>query len=334
MSEDLIVQLREIMLLPTETECIEFKEVKNDYNFDKIGRYFSALSNEANLHGTPAGWLIFGVTDRPPRRIVGSNYRHTHPGLDHLKEEIARHTNHQTTFAAIHELTVDGKRVVMFEIPPAARGIPTTWDGVAYGRIHESLKPLALYEIEEIRNQAPQDDWSAKVCEGATLADLDPEAIVFAREKYKEKHQNLAEEVDEWDDSSFLARARVCRQGKITNAALILLGKSEAVHLLSPAIAHITWVLRDQGEVEIDYAHFGPPLILAVDRVFSKVRNLTVRYIPGETLFPLEVTQYDPWVIREALHNCIAHQDYQQSARITVTERPGSLMFTRHSAGL
>ena len=45
-------------------------------------------------------------------------------------------------------------------------------------------------------------------------------------------------------------------------------------------------------------------------------------------MFPLEVTQYDPWVIREALHNCIAHQDYQQSSRITVTERPGSLMFT------
>jgi ATP-dependent DNA helicase RecG len=161
--------------------------------------------------------------------------------------------------------------VVVFEIPPAARGIPTTWNGVAYGRIHESLGPLALYEIEEIRNQTPQDDWSVNVCEGATLADLDHEAIAFAREKYKEKHQDLAEEVDEWDDSSFLARAHVCRRGKITNAALILLGKGEAVHLLSPAIAHITWVLRDQNEVEIDYAHFGPPLILAVDRVFDKI---------------------------------------------------------------
>ena len=101
-----------------------------------------------------------------------------------------------------------------------------------------------------------------------------------------------------------------------------------AASLLSPAVAHIVWVLRDQDEVEVDYAHFGLPLILAVDRVFRKVRNLTVRHISGETLFPLEVTQYDPWVIREALHNCIAHQDYRQAARITVTERPGSLMFT------
>jgi len=152
---DVGAQLREMMPLPTETEWIEFKEAKNDYGFDKTGKYFSALSNEANLNNEPAGWLIFGVTDRPPRTIVGSNYRLTHPGLGHLKEEIARHTNHQTTFAAVHELTVEGKRVVVFEIPPAARGIPTTWNGVAYGRIHESLDPLALYEIEEIRNTRP-----------------------------------------------------------------------------------------------------------------------------------------------------------------------------------
>ncbi len=316
------------MLLPTETEWIEFKEAKNDYSFDKIGKYFSALSNEANLNGRPAGLLIFGVTDGSPREVVGSNYRLSSPGLDRLKEEIARYTNHQMTFAAVHELTVDGKRVVMFKIPPAARGIPTTWKSVVYGRIHESLGPLGLHEIEEIRRQGPQDDWSTKVCRGATLADLDPEAIAFAREKYKEKHKDLAEEVDDWDEISFLARAKICSEGRITNAAILLLGKNEAAHLLSPAIAHIVWVLRDGDEVEVDYAHFGLPLVLTVDKVFDKVRNLTVRHISGETLFPFEVTQYDPWVIREALHNCIAHQDYRQSARITVTERPGSLMFT------
>ncbi len=324
MSGDLKVQLQEMLRLPAETEWIEFKEARTNFDFDDIGKYFSALSNEANLKGKSAGWLIFGVTDKPPRVIVGSDYRNTPPGLDRLKQKIAQHTNHQMAFVAIHELIVEGKRVVMFEIPPAARGIPTTWNGVAYGRVHESLAPLALYEIEEIRSQAPQDDWSAKVCEGATLADLDPEAIAFAREKYKEKHPDLAGEVDGWDNGTFLTKAKVCVQGRVTNAAIILLGRSEAANLLSPAIAQITWVLRDTDGVEVDYAHFGLP----VDRVFRKVRNLTIRYISGETLFPLEVSQYDPWVIREALHNCIAHQDYQQSARITVTERPGSLTFT------
>lgn len=295
MSGDLVVQLREMMELPAETECIEFKEAKNDYGFDKIGKYISALSNEANLYGKPVGWLIFGVTDKLPRKIVGSNYRLNPPGLDRLKEEIAQHTNHRMTFAAIHVPVVDGKRVVMFEIPPAPRGVPTTWKGLAYGRTHESIDPLALYEIEQIRSQAPPEDWSAKVCEGATLADLDPGAIAFAREKYKEKyrekHQDRAKEVDEWNDLTFLTKAKVCNQGRITNTAVLLLGKSEAAPLLSPAIAHVTWVLRDKDEIEVDYAHFGPPLILAVDRIFSRIRNLTVRHISGETLFPLEATQ-------------------------------------------
>ncbi|NLN72471.1 MAG: transcriptional regulator [Thermoplasmatales archaeon] len=328
MSDEIVALLREMLLLPAETEWIEFKEAKQNYNFEKIGKYFCALSNEANLKDISAGWLVFGVTDRPPREIVGTQYRLTPPGLDRLKEEIALHTNHGMTFSEIHELNVDGKRVILFEIPPATRGIPTTWNENAYGRTHESLGTLSLHEIEKIRAQAPQNDWSAKVCKDASFADLDPEAIASARQKYKEKHQDLADEVDGWDDASFLTRARVCIQGKITNAAVVLLGRSEAAHLISPAIAQITWVLRDADEIEVDYAHFGVPFLLAVDRVFEKIRNLTIRHISDETLFPFETTQYDPWVIREALHNCIAHQDYHRSARITVTERPGSLMFT------
>lgn len=328
MSGNIITQLREMMQLPAETEWIEFKEAKNDYKFNEIGKYFSALSNEANLNGKSAGWLIFGITDKLPRDIVGSNYRLNPPGLDHLKQEIAQHTNHQMTFAVIHEPMVDDNRVVMFEIPPAARGIPTIWRGVAYGRIHDSLGPLSLHEIERIREQVTLPDWSAEITEGATIDDLDPDAIAFARIKYKDKHQNLADEVDGWSDGTFLSKAKVCRNGYITNTAIILLGKSESGHYISPAIAKITWVLRDSAEIEIDYAHFDQPLILAVDKVFEKVRNLTVRYLSDETLFPNEVTQYDPWVIREALHNCIAHQDYRQSARITVTERPDSLLIT------
>jgi ATP-dependent DNA helicase RecG len=74
--------------------------------------------------------------------------------------------------------------------------------------------------------------------------------------------------------------------------------------------------------VEKDYRHFGPPLILAVNQVFGLIRNLTYRYLPNASLFPTEVTQYDPWVIRETLHNSIAHQDYMQAGRINLVEEP------------
>ncbi|NLI98213.1 transcriptional regulator [bacterium] len=328
---ELKAKLSEMMALPEETEWIEFKEAKNDYNFEDLGKYFSALSNEANLKGKPAGWLVFGVTDKPPRQICGTNYRRQQPGLERLKTKIAQNTNHQTTFREIHELNDAEGRVVLFEIPPAPRGIPTEWKGIAYGRIHESLSPLSLQEIEQIRKQGTPEDWSAQICEGATIRDLDPLAIAFAKQEYKEKNMSnpiLATEVDRWDDITFLNKAKVTIEGKITRTAIILLGKNESEHFLSPAVARITWVLKDANGVEKDYQHFGPPLILAVDQVFAKIRNLTYRYMRNETLFPSEIKQYESWVIREALHNAIAHQDYAQGGRINVVEESESLLFT------
>lgn len=333
--EDLKSKLTEMMALPAETEWIEFKEVRNDYHFDELGQYFSALSNEANLMGQPAGWLIFGVTNKPPRQICGTNYRSTKSGLEKLKVQISQHTNHQITFIDIYELKEPGGRVLLFQIPPAPRGIPTTWNGVAYGRISERNSPLSLHEIEQIRSQMTLQDWSAQICEGAAISDLDPQAIGFARLQYKEKNKNnlhLASEVDQWDDMTFLNKAKICINGKITRAAIILLGKSEAEHFIYPAIARITWVLKDANNMEKDYQHFGPPLILAVEQVFSKIRNLTYRYMADNRLFPTETTQYDKWVIRETLHNAIAHQDYTKGGRIIgkiLDERYTRMLMTR-----
>ena len=87
-------------------------------------------------------------------------------------------------------------------------------------------------------------------------------------------------------------------------------------------MAKISWVLKDADNRELDYEHLGPPFLLAGDRLQKRIRNLIVRALPSGTLFPQEITQYDPWVIREALHNCIAHQDYRLHGRIVVVEFP------------
>lgn len=329
MIEDLPAVLQTLMELRTETEWVEFKEAEINFDFELIGRYVSALSNEANLNNKPEGWLIFGVTDKYPRQIVGSKFYDTPPGLDKLKQKISLQTNHGLTFASIHEIrSSEGKRVVMFRIPPATRGVPTEWKGRVYGRVHDSLEPLTLDEIQRIRDQGATLDWSARICEEATIADLDPAAIAFAKQEYKKKNPHLASDVDTWSDGEFLNRAGLCTEGKITNTAILLLGKSTSIHHLSPAIGQITWVLKDVSGVERDYAHFGLPLILAIGKVFEKIRNLTVRHISDETLFPLELSQYDSWVMREILHNCIAHQDYLQGARISIVENDESLLFT------
>jgi len=99
------------------------------------------------------------------------------------------------------------------------------------------------------------------------------------------------------------------------------LGKNESGHFLSPSAAEITWSLKGSDNTDKDYEHFGPPFILNVERLLAKIRNLKYRYLPDETLFPTEINQYDPWVIREALHNCIAHQDYALNGKIYVIEK-------------
>lgn len=321
-------KLKELQSLAAETEVVEFKEAKNDFDFNKLGKYFSALANEANLKEKNEAWLVFGIEDKN-KRIVGSSYRLSRAHLDSLKGEIANKTTNRITLIEIYELLFPGGRVVMFQIPAAPKGIPIAWDGHYYGRDGEELSPLNLEEIERIRKQATRTDWSAGLCSDASIEDLDIEAIQVARENFKIKNPRIASEIDKWDTLTFLNKARIAINGKLTRTAIILLGKPEAEHLLAPAIAQITWVLKDKDNVEKDYQHFFCPFILAIDEVYAKIRNLKYRYLKDGTLFPDEIDQYAPFNIKEALSNCIAHQDYSLAERINVVEREDSqLIFT------
>jgi ATP-dependent DNA helicase RecG len=322
---ELRTKLDELRKLSKETEWIEFKKAENSFHSDKLGEYFSALSNEANLKGKDSAWLIFGIRDTD-RKIVGTNYRAPSNNLDTLKSEIANHTNNRITFVEIHELLLPEGRVIMFQIPPASKGIPTGWKGHYYGREGESINALSVAEFEHIRNQN-KSDWSAQICENATINDLDPNAITKAREEYKKKNASKAQEVDTWDDAVFLNKAKITINGQITTAAIILLGKPESEHFISPSVAQISWILKNEANSTTDYEHFGPPFILNSNSVFARIRNLKCRYLLEGTLFPTEIDKYEPYVIREALHNCIAHADYELNENIVVEEKPEELTF-------
>ena len=319
--------LTDLRNLSAENEIVEFKEAKTGYDFNKLGKYFSALSNEANLKGRPFAWLVFGIENKK-HSIVGSQFRTTRKDLDSLKSEIANKTINRITFIDIYELHEPDGRVVMFQIPAAPKGIPIAFDGHYYGRDSEDLSPLNLEEIERIRAQATTEDWSAAIVQGASLEDLDEEAVLLARKNYKNKFPEKAEEVDSWDDITFLNKARITIKGKITRTAIILLGKEESEHFISPSEVKIRWLLKDANGNDKDYAIFSCPMILAVDKVYAKIRNLKYRYIKDGTLFPDEVNQYEPYSIREALNNCIAHQDYTKHGRINVVEMDDQLIFT------
>lgn len=306
-----------------EDEVVEFKRGKDGLSSNDLGKYVSALANEANLRARDRAWLVFGVENKT-RAVVGTSYKENREHLQADKMQLLNGTG-SFTVRDIHVLGHPEGRVVLFEIPAAPRGIPINWNGHYYGRAGESLVALGQDKLDEIRAQTLATDWTAQVVEGASLDDLDPQALKVARERFAAKHANRfkAEEIAGWSDATFLNRAKLTQNGAITRTALVLLGKPESTWRLNPHPVEITWKL--EGE-ERAYEHFGPPFLLTTSQVFARVRNIQLRMLPENELLAHEVAKYDQKVVLEALHNCIAHQDYARMARIIVTERPDRLI--------
>ncbi|MDU0369549.1 RNA-binding domain-containing protein [Hymenobacter endophyticus] len=326
------VQLQDYLATtyPRENERHEWKEYASlKHNFgghagEDLISYVAAFSN---LEG---GTLIIGIRDQG-HVITGLQDPAGHTA-ENLPERLANKCpNLPTEGLRVEEfITSDsGKRVWVVHIPKHRPRRPVIAHGSKWQRLGDSLIALTAEREEAILREPLQqpEDWSRSICPEASLDDLDPAALMIARNNYKIKHPKLAAEVDEWDNATFLNKAKVCINGQITRAALLLLGREEAVHHLhlSP---RITWILKNERGEELDYRHFNPPFLPAVDDLYLLIRNLRYRYIKDETLFPEEAEMYDRFVVREALHNCIAHQQYQgNTGRISVVEMPDQLVF-------
>ena len=309
-----------------ESEIVEFKEAKGQYSTDKIGAYFSALSNEVNLREKQYGWLILGVSEKGERHPVGTAFKQGDSSLlQKYKYEIAQNVNDGSTFTDIVEVFPEyegtKRRVLMFKIPAATTGIPTSWKNRYYARSGESLVPLQQHKIDEIRMQERRD-WSKQFVEGATTECLDANAIALARENYKKKmnRDHISEEIDQMTNDQFLKKRKLVIEGKVTNAAMVLLGKAEYDYLMdTPPI--LMWRLFDANNEVKDYQILRMPFLVVVDKVFDRIRNLTYRYMADQlSLFPRETEQYDNWLLRELLNNCIAHSNYQLGGRIYIDE--------------
>ena len=317
------------LLADVETEVVEYKEAKQSFDFEKLGRYVSALSNEANLRNAECGWLLFGVTDK--REICGTAYRKEKHrpsiGLRSLKHKITEGLNNGLTFEEIYEFDLDGERVVAFQIPPCEFASPTTWRGIPWSREDSSLKEMPRFKLEAIWGQS-RPDWSKGASFEANLDDLDTDAVKFACERYIDKYAAKQPAITSLSEEEMLRKMGFLVHGHVTNAALVLLGRPESAAFLGGAAPRITWTLySSEGRVEA-YEHFDPPFILQVDRVLEKIRNERYRYFDSQlTLFPTLANKYDPEVIRELLHNAIAHQDYRNSGKINVLEYEDRLVF-------
>ncbi len=320
--------------LPRETEWVEFKVGNADP--ERIGKYVSGLANAACEALQDFGYLVWGIDDIT-HVIVGTDFDPSSKRIGNQPIELWLRTLLAPEIGFVfHEITFSTKRVVIMEIEAAYRQ-PISFRKEPWIRIGSSLTELSKYPHKAARiYQTIGRDWSAEVVEGARLSALDPEALAFARRQFAEKHKNdtFAGEIAGWDDETFLNKAKLATEGRLTKASLLLLGKPESAHWLAPSVARITWNLLDAEGTSIDYQHFEPPLLLAVEHVFGKIRNMTLRTMPDGSLFPVEIAQYDPWVFREAIHNAIVHQDYRLCRTIALTEFPDRLTIANAGAFL
>jgi ATP-dependent DNA helicase RecG len=307
----------------SESEVVEFKKAENNFDIDDLGKYFSALSNEANLRDKDFAWLIFGVHDKT-REVLGTSFKDGEVALNKLKNDMSQHTTENIIFRDIAPIYVDGKRVLMFKIPASPHNMVMKWKGVAYGRVGESLRPLDQAKQDQIRNERPESDFTAQIIEDASIADLDDEAIAIALKGYCERFPDKAEIAKNWDTATFLDKAKITINGKVTFTALLLLGKEESAHYLGH-IAQMVWRLQT-GE-ERAAMIFYPPFLTSTSKLLACIRNYRFKLYPNNSLIPTEVWKYDTRTILEALHNCIAHQNYRLNERIVVTELQEDLVF-------
>lgn len=323
-NQDLKVLIEELISYGKELEWLEFKQ-GNATDNQRLGKYISGLANAANFNDVAFGYLVFGIKD-DTLEIVGTNFNYNNrkeKGSE-LDFYIRRNLNPSVGFE--HFICDhNGLKLEIFKIP-AALNIPVAFENESYIRVASSLVELKKHSDRMRHILNSHKDWSADIVDKATLEDLDQYAIQRARSIYKEKNKNklFFNDIDNWSDQIFLDKLKVTINGKITNTALILLGKAEASHLLSPHVAQITWKLDTEEKA---YEHFGMPLFLAVNEILAKIRNVNYKFFPSNQLISVEVPKYDNESILEALNNCIAHQDYSLNSRIIVTEKINKLIF-------
>ena len=309
-------------------EWKEFKNLKNSFCGNEKDDVISYVSAIANMEG---GHLVIGVHDKT-LDIVGTD-TYNYDRQKAILRLTERCVNLSTEGLDIDEFVTDdtNRKVWVIHIPKHLPKRPVFAHNKAWQRIEDSLVEMTAERMSAILDEPifSETDWSAQIVADAMIEDLDEVAIAKARMMFKKVHSRIPEaEVNAWTVETFLSKCGIMKNGGITRAAIILLGKYESAFKLRPAVAQVTWTRRDEKQEVVDYEHFTVPFILTVDEILSKIENLTMREMPGGTLFPDTMKQYDDYTIREALHNCIAHQDYTMQQRINFVENPTYLYYS------
>ena len=311
-------QLQE-WLQASENEHLECKEAKNRFDFDLLVKYCAALANERG------GVMLLGVTDRPPRRVLGSQ---AFPNIERTKAGLTERLRLRIDVKEIHH--PDG-RILEFDVPSRPLGVPISYKGAYWMRSGEDLVPMTPDLLKRIFNETGPD-FSAEICQQATLADLDTKAVADFRSRWVAKtgRQNL----NTLSQTQLLSDIEAVVDGGVTYAALILFGTHKALgRYLGQAEVIFEYRSSEASGPAQDRREFRQGFFSYYDELWDVInlRNDFQYYQNG--LFMLDIPTFHERAVREAILNAVCHRDYrfagnifvrQYSRRIEITS-PGGL---------
>jgi ATP-dependent DNA helicase RecG len=315
----LFMTIDELKLLKESEHKVEFKEAHTQFNYNN-GRkcllgYVVALANEKG------GKLILGVKENKtgPHKIVGTTAWENQEGK--LVEDIYRDKQIRVHAEVLFE---KDKRVLIIYIPSRPVGKTLKHEDIPLMRVGEELLPMSDDQLFKIL-QEQEPDFSAKICEGLKLDDLDAGAIEKMKVKYAEKQKNPSFKTKAVE--KVLSDLKLMDHHKLTYAALILLGKRKAIEQYLPQ-ARIIWEFRfTESQIPSDFREdICLPLFIAIDYLWNTIngKNGSVQVRSDAYINTLQVFNED--VIREAVLNAVAHRDYTITSEVVIKQYPKKIL--------
>lgn len=324
MTIDQIKQLRE------SEDKIEFKEARKNFPYDggkkseqKERRkcylgYIVALCNEGG------GSLVFGMKDKSPHDVVGTNFAQNKIGQ--LEDDVYSKLQLRVHISELFDS--NGKRVLVTKIPSRPKGRALKFEGVPLMRTGDSLRNMSDEEYHSILSEQ-EEDFSAKICPNLKLEDLDDQALLALKERYSEKQQNDA----------FLAQSNLqvlkdldlIKKGQLTYAALILLGKREKINEILPQCAIHLEYRSNPDDIQYDKRdRLQDPFFLLIEKLWLIIdaRNKEKKLQIDSYIIDLPALNRE--VIRESVNNAVAHRDYSKTSEIVIKQSPTSFEITSH----
>lgn len=321
-----MITIEQLKHMRESEDHVEFKAARHNFPYnggshnDPVKRRHCVLGYIVALANERSGRLVLGMEDARPHQVCSSDFAQGMTGklTDAIYEALHIRVN-------ILELFEGNKRVLVIEVPSRPIGRLLKFEGVALMRTGESLREMSDSEMFAILSEQ-EPDFSAKICDGLRPEDLDTKAIKAMKSKYAEKQKNrtfLTEPTEQ-----ILRDLNLLVDDKLTYAALILLGKQEAIRRYLPQDEIIVEYRLNESSIPFTARkEFQEPLMLAVDDVWNYVNqpasNPLQHVSNGPYIF--DVPSFNRESIREAILNAVSHRSMQIQSSVVVKQSPKSI---------